>query len=164
MIFVWLVSLCSIPLFSFYGRELQHYVMGHYSTDTLVVGLGVLLAGVVFSYLVVLSRAGVSTDAFHLIWIAALALLFYVHLPFVEKIHIAIFGLFGFLSQKVLEQKLATLVCVLLPGLDELFQCFLASRVGDWRDVWLNLFSAALGMFLAYLLTTENNSDTRVKR
>jgi len=37
--------------------------------------------------------------------VAVLAVLFYESLPFVEKIHIAIFGLFGFLSQKLFEQK-----------------------------------------------------------
>jgi len=62
--------------------------------------------------------------------VAVLAVLFYESLPFVEKIHIAIFGLFGFLSQKLFEQKVAALVCIGISGLDELLQYFLAARVG----------------------------------
>ncbi len=81
-----------------------------------------------------------------------------MHLPFVEKIHIALFGLFGFLSLKVFEQRVAALLCVSISIFDELLQHFLAARVGDWRDVWLNLFSASLGMFLAFLLM-ESKSD-----
>ena len=149
---VWLLSLFSIPLLSVYGRPLQLYVLNDYSMGTLVVYLGLMLVGVAAVYGVVLLRAGVNSHMYHLIWVAVLAVLFYTSLPSIEKIHVATFGLFGFLSQKLFEQKIAALVCVAISGMDELLQHFLVARVGDWRDVWLNLFSTALGMFLAFLL------------
>lgn len=90
---------------------------------------------------------------YHLAWIAPLAIFFYINLPFVEKIHIALFGLFGFLTQKLFEQKIAAVTCVSISLLDELFQHFLVDRVGDWSDVWLNIFSASLGMFIAFILS-----------
>ena len=152
LILFWLLSLFFIPLLSVYGRSLQLYILNHYSTKTLSVYLGLILLGVVAVYCVALFRAGGNSYGFHLIWVAALVVLFYASLPFVEKLHIAIFGMFGFLSQKIFEQKLAAFFCVAVSGLDELLQYFLVVRVGDWRDVWLNLFSTALGMFLAFLL------------
>ncbi len=161
LLFLWFLSLLFIPLLSVYGRFLQLYILNHYSTKTLGVYLGLILFAVVAVYCFALIKAGGNSYIYHLIWVAALAVLFYASLPFVEKLHIAIFGMFGFLSQKIFEQKLAAFFCVAVSGLDELLQHFLVIRVGDWRDVWLNLFSAALGMFLAFLLieSTSKQSD-----
>lgn len=152
LIGVWLLSLLCIPLLSFYGRSLQLSIIRQYSTESLTLYLGVTLSVVVVVFLVALVRSGLDPYCYNLIWVAGLSLLLYAHLPFVEKIHVALFGMFGFLSQKIFEQKTAALFCVAIAGLDELLQHFLVSRVGDWRDVWLNLFSAALGMLLAFLL------------
>lgn len=157
LLICWVLSLLSFPLFSYYGRPLQLSIMGNFSSETLTLWLAILFTGVVLAYGVALVKAGVNSHLFHLLWIGALALAFYLHLPFVEKIHIALFGLFGFLSLTLFEVKSAALFSVAIAFLDELFQHFLAARVGDWRDVWLNLFSASLGMFLALLLF-ENSS------
>ena len=159
LILLWFLSLCFIPLLSVFGRSLQLYILNHYSIKSLGVYLGVILLAVVAVYCVALLRAGVNSYCYHLIWVAALAVLFYASLPFVEKLHIAIFGMFGFLSQKIFEQKIAAFFCVAVSGLDELLQYFLVVRVGDWRDVWLNLFSAALGMFLAFLLSESKHKQ-----
>jgi hypothetical protein len=160
VMFLWLFSLCCIPLLSLYGRSLQLYILNHYSTKTLVLYLGLILLGVVPVYCAALLRAGLTSRAYHLLWIASLAVLLYTSLPFAEKIHIAIFGMFGFLSLIVFEQKIAAFLCVAVSGLDELLQHFLVVRVGDWRDVWLNLFSAALGMFLAFLILEGNSKHS----
>lgn len=153
MIIAWLLSFLSVPLFSFYGRPLQLYVMKQFSTEDLSFLLGLVLGSVVILLFVSLLKTRSNPYMYHLAWVAPLAIFFYISLPFVEKIHIALFGLFGFLSQKLFEQKMAAVACVSISFLDELFQHFLVERVGDWRDVWLNLFSAALGMFIAFILT-----------
>jgi VanZ like protein len=152
LIVVWLLSLLCIPLLSFNGRSLQLTIVNHFSTELLALYLGVILSGVVLVFLISLARSGLDPYCYHLIWVAALSILLYAHLPFVEKIHVALFGVFGFLSQRIFEQKMAALLCVAIASLDELLQHFLVTRVGDWRDVWLNLFSASLGMLLAFLL------------
>ena len=149
---VWLLSLLCIPLFSFYGRSLQFHITSQYSTESLSLYLGVMLSSVVIVFCVSLIRSGLDLYCCHLIWVAVLSLLLYAHLPFVEKIHVALFGMFGFLSQRMFDQRVAALLCVGIAGLDELLQHFLVTRVGDWRDVWLNLFSASLGMLLGFFL------------
>ena len=157
---LWLFSFGCIPLLSVYGRSLQLYILNHYSTKTLVLYLGLILLAGVAVYCVALFRAGLTIRAYHLIWIATLAVVLYTSLPFAEKIHIAIFGLFGFLTLMAFEKKTAAFLCVAVSGLDELLQHFLVVRVGDWRDVWLNLFSAALGMFLAFLILESNSKHS----
>ncbi len=159
----WIFSLLSIPLLSFYGRSLQGSIIGHFSPESLQFYLALSFTGVICAYGIVLLRANVNPYRYHLLWVAALALFFYISLPFVEKIHIGLFGLFGFLSQRNFEQIAAALFSVAVSFLDELFQHFLAARVGDWRDVWLNLFSASLGMFLAYLIFEERCHNPSLK-
>lgn len=148
----WYPALFAIPLLSFCGRPLQLSITKNFSRESLILSLGLLFSAAILVYGVVLIRAGANTNLFHLLWVGPLALLFYMHLPFVEKLHIGIFGLFGFLTQMRFKQGVAAFLCVAVSFLDELLQHFLAARVGDWRDVWLNLFSASLGMFLALLL------------
>jgi len=72
----------------------------------------------------------------------------------VEKIHIALFGLFDFLSHKLFGLKTSLVIGLSIACLDELLQHYLAGRVGDWRDVQLNLFSVSLGIFLGLLLVS----------
>ncbi|HID02901.1 MAG TPA: VanZ family protein [Desulfobacterales bacterium] len=160
LIFLWGLFLLFIPLLSLYGRSLQPYIMNHHSTKTLSIYLGLILLAMVAVYCVALLKSGLDSYAYHLIWIASLAVLLYASLPFAEKIHIAVFGMFGFLSQMIFEQKVVAFLSVIVSGLDELLQHFLVVRVGDWRDVWLNLFSAALGMFLAFLLLESNSKQS----
>ncbi len=152
----WLLSLLSIPLLSLYGRPLQLSTIKHVSMETLGLSVSVLLSGAVLVFLIALLKSGLDHYAWHLIWVAGLSILLYTHLPFVEKIHVALFGLFGFLCQRIFEQKMAVFLGAAIAGLDEVLQYFLVARVGDWRDVWLNLFSASLGMLLAFLLFGSN--------
>lgn len=166
MMFAWLLSFLSIPLFSFYGRPLQLYTMTRFSTEELTFQLGLFFGAMVIILFVSLLKTRRNPYAYHLVWVMPLAIFFYFSLPFVEKIHIALFGLFGFLTQKLFEQKMAAVFCISISFLDELFQHFLVDRVGDWRDVWLNLFSASLGMFIAFILSeagsknsTENSTE-----
>ncbi len=151
LIVFWLMSFLCIPLLSFYGRPLQLNIMTQFSTERLSLGLGLILGAVLFFLFTALLKEDKNPYVYHLVWVAPLALTLYVSLPFVEKIHIALFGVFGFLSQRIFEQKMAAILCIAISFLDELLQHFLVARVGDWRDVWLNLFSASLGMFFAFL-------------
>jgi VanZ like family len=152
LMFAWLLSLLCIPMLSLYGRFLQLNTMEHFSLDILKLWLGLIVSSMVIAFFIALIKSGVSNYAYHLIWVGTLSVLMYTSLPFVEKIHVALFGMFGLLSQKLFEQKIAAFFAIAVSGLDESLQHFLVVRVGDWRDVWLNLFSASLGMFLAFLL------------
>jgi len=155
-VIAWLLSCISIPLFSFYGRRLQLYTMETFSYEDLGLWLSLFVGGVLIVLFISLFKVRQSPYMYHLVWIVPLSIIFYISLPFVEKIHIVLFGLFGFLTQKLFEQRVAAVACISISFLDELFQHFLVDRVGDWRDVWLNLFSAALGMFIALILSEED--------
>ncbi len=159
MFYPWAVSLLAIPLLSIFGRPLQLALYESVSLSLLSFCVYSLLAACVLSYLVLLQRAGGFVDSWHLLWLAGLTWYCYGNLHFVEKIHLLLFGTFGFLSYLLFSRKTALLAGISLSLLDELLQYFLASRVGDWRDVRLNLFSVFLGMFLAFLLQKNCNKE-----
>lgn len=148
----WLITLLFIPLLSFYGRSLQLFLLSNFSEGTLGLSLGLLMAGIISGYTILLVRSGLHPHVYHLLWITALLLLLFQHIHDVEKVHIAIFGLFGFLSRRLFSPRITISCCVLVSLGDEIFQHFLANRVGDLRDVGINIFSSFLGLFLAFLL------------
>ncbi len=153
LVLTWLLSFFSIPLFSFYGRPLQLHIMERFSLEELSLWLGLFFGTVLTVMLLALLKAPKSPYVYHFTWVVPLVILLYFSLPFVEKIHIVLFGLFGFLTQKLFCKKTAAVFCVAISFLDELLQHFLSDRVGDWRDVGLNVFSAFLGMLLALILS-----------
>lgn len=155
----WLLTLLFIPFLSFYGRSLQLFLLSNFSEETLGLYLGLLLAGIISGYTIILVKSGLHPHVYHLMWITALLLLLFQHIHDIEKMHIAIFGLFGFLSRKLFSLKTTIVCCVLVSFLDEIFQHFLANRVGDLRDVGINLFSSFLGLFLAFLLLESDRRN-----
>ncbi len=157
-IWLWLGTLLAIPLLSITGRSVQLAAFASVPLPVIAFTINTFLVAFALVYLVLLLRVGGRYDALHLLWLAALSFFLYGNLPFVEKIHVALFGLFGFFSYQIFSPHIAVIISVSLSFLDELLQYFLVSRVGDWRDVRLNLFSAFLGVFLAYLLM-KNQPD-----
>ncbi len=149
---LWTITFLSIPLLSIVGRQIQLAVYDSVPLGYISFSIHFVLVGLVCVYLVLLMRAGAGYDVWHLLWLAVLSYFLYGELHFVEKIHMALFGSFGFFSYQLFKRHLAVVVCIGLSVLDELLQYFLVIRVGDWRDVRLNLFSSFLGLFLAYLL------------
>ena len=152
LLFAWSLTLLFIPLLSYYGRSLQITLLSHFTGETLGQYLGILLACIITGYAIILFRSGLHPHVYHLLWIAVLLFLLYRHILYVEIVHIAIFGLFGFLARWLFNLKVTISCCVLASISDEIFQYFLANRVGDVRDVGINLFSSFLGLFLAFLL------------
>ena len=159
---VWLITLLLIPFLSLYGRSLQRLLLAYFSVETMVLFLGLLLAGIISGYAILLVRSGLHPHVYHLLWITVLLFLLFQHIHAVEKMHIATFGLLGFLSRKIFSLKMTIVCCVLVSLLDEIFQHFLANRVGDLRDVGINIFSSFLGLFLAFLLLeSERRNHSR---
>jgi len=148
----WLTTLLCIPLFSFFGRTLQLYLLSQVSGETLGRYMGFLLTGFIVGYGITLLRSGLHPHVWHLLWVAVCLFFLFRDIPYVETVHVAIFGLLGFLSQNLFTAKAAFIICASLSLLDEIFQYFLSNRVGDIRDVGINLFSSCLGLFLAFLL------------
>ena len=119
----------------------------------LIMGLAVTSFLILRKELSVIRLAGVSMA------IAAAFLVAWQMNIIAEKIHIIEYALFGWLVTKDLLKVnsvfkaalLASLVCILLGGLDEAFQAVLPYRVFAWSDIQYNAFGGIVGVVL-YLL------------
>ena len=156
---LWLLTLLAIPLLSIYGRTLEHNLFVQISREIFALLMAIVFTGAVIIYAVTLLRSGLDSRAVHLLWVGALCLYLYQDLPDVEKIHVVLFGSLGFLSRKLFQLRWALLGCTTISIGDEVLQHFLVDRVGDMRDVGINLFSACLGIFLSSLLTPRKKRN-----
>ena len=157
----WLMTLLAIPLLSIYGRTLEHNLFAQISRELFALLMVILFTGAVILYTITLFRARPDARAWHLLWVGALCLYLYQDLPDVEKIHVVLFGSLGFLCRKLFQLPWALLGCATISMGDELLQHFLVDRVGDIRDVGINLFSACLGIFLSSLLMPGKRQKKR---
>ncbi|MBU2646124.1 VanZ family protein [bacterium] len=156
---VWITVLISIPLLSIYGRSLEVQLKAFLSSTQ----LGVLLA---ICSLALLGLLGATTPrhlrgkrVIHLIWAAILFLLLPLTLPTVaERLHLIVFGVFGFFSVANFGFCRSLAICTAVSGLDELLQWVLPDRVGDWRDVGLNLLACLGGCLLSIFLGNRDET------
>ena len=153
----WIICLASIPFLSYFGRPLQLYVSSIFSSLQLTIFLNCFSAAL---FIFALKQSTNDNSKSTLLEILILIVLFlsinFFLLP-VERIHICLFGTFGFLSHKLFGTKVALCLLFAISGLDELFQHYLPDRVGDWRDVLTNVSSSLLGLRLSCVLA--KNSD-----
>ena len=118
----WLMLLVSVPLLSVYGRDLQQLLARHSTSQQLA-------------------------------WAIPLFLIAPHFLPIVEeRVHFIVFGLLGFFTLKLFPPALAYALCLLMAMADEGLQWFLPDRVGDLRDVAVNLVAAWAGVTLARVM------------
>ena len=68
----------------------------------------------------------------------------------VQRLHFVTFGLFGFFSKRLFSVWLALLAILIGSAGDELFQVWLSSRVGDLRDVGINIIAGSTGPGFAW--------------
>lgn len=156
----WCLTLVAIPMLSVFGRPLQRVVDTQLTAAEQTFGLLVLMAVFLSTLVCVLYRSGKNNRLWPALLFCAAILLMYNALPLAEKIHVVIFGFFGFFSLRLLGMPVAFVICLAVSGLDELLQHFLAERIGDWLDVLLNFTSSTLGIVSAFLL--EHSSITRI--
>ena len=151
-LFLWGVCLVIIPLFSVFGRSLQRIARENIQADTLSMGIAVMLIVCATAASVWLLRRGELRRSLHLLWLLPLFGVSAYLVPFVEeRLHFILFGAFGFLTMRVFGVSVGLVVCCLFSGLDEGLQWLLPDRVGDWRDVTMNILASGMGMTLAYL-------------
>jgi hypothetical protein len=68
-----------------------------------------------------------------------------------ERLHFVTFGFYGFFTAALFAARsllLALVLVALFSGLDELYQWWLPDRVGDWRDVAMNMLAGSIGLVL----------------
>ncbi len=129
-----------------------------WQADTLLGGTIFLLFLAITFYMV--KRGGVK-QLWHLLWLAALFAVILLKIPIIEeRTHIILFGLFGFLSLRLFPLPLGLIICATMSASDELLQFYLADRVGDWRDVFLNLISTGVGGVLAVISRAASHKES----
>ena len=82
-----------------------------------------------------------------------------------ERFHLAEYGLLSFLTYRAarldLDRTRSVVVGLVTASLigagDECIQWALPNRVFEWKDIWLNVGSSALGMVLVLLLVEETD-------
>ncbi|MDH5184265.1 MAG: VanZ family protein [Gammaproteobacteria bacterium] len=146
---LWVLSLLFIPVLSFYGRNLQallHSLLQRQYADLLVSLMLLVMTGLFLAWLS-------SKRRIH--WQSALVviLVFFIGPLFLERfeerIHFILFGLLGFSSRQLFRYFPALLLTYAVSGLDELWQWWLPDRVGDWRDVFMNMFAGFVAVWIA---------------
>ena len=75
-----------------------------------------------------------------------------------EWFHFILFGLFGLFTTRLWSAAAAVAICLAVSGGDELFQWVLPDRVGDLRDVAMNIAACLLGAAVA-LIGGEAHED-----
>lgn len=159
---VWAICFTAIPLLSFFGRSLQGVVFSLLSPFQLAILL--LIVSVIIFLLFVCRRPPGRNSTqilLEILWLGGGFVILNMVLPPVERVHVLLFSVFGFLSQRLFGTRVALIICLTVSGLDELLQYFLPDRVGDLRDVLTNALSSTLGIRLSCLFTEDSYDSSR---
>ena len=138
----WLFLLMFIPLLSYSGRSLQNMLNQIISADNLGILLVILLSALALAAGRWLYQTNPSKLVISLIWFIPLFIVIPLMLPLaIERVHFIVFGMFGFVSLLLWRKMPGLLICGLMAGLDEVFQWWVPDRVGDFRDVLINMLA-----------------------
>ena len=146
----WFGLIVTIVLFSVFGRALLRIFEQFVGRENLTWLIPIML-GVPLIIWWARQRPRLSKEViFQMVWIAVAAGVFMLITPHVEEgVHLLLFGLLGYFSLALFYPASGLMVCAAVSGLDELLQWVLPDRVGDWRDVAMNLAAALAGALLA---------------
>lgn len=146
----WLFLLMFIPLLSYSGRSLQNLLNQIITADSLGLILIFLLLAIVLAAGRWLYQTNPSKLVISLIWFIPLFIVIPLMLPLaIERVHFIVFGIFGFVSLLLWRKMPGLLICGFIAGMDELFQWWLPDRVGDLRDVLINMLAVYGGALFA---------------
>ena len=146
----WLFLLIFIPLLSYSGRSLQHLLNLIIPANKLAILLFLLLSILVLMAGRWLYKSNPSKLWLTQIWFVPLFIVVPLLLPMaIERVHFIVFGLFGFVSLRLWSRMPGLLICGFMAGMDELFQWWLPDRVGDLRDVIINILAVYGGALFA---------------
>ena len=152
LLLLWWTVYISIPLFSYYGRPLLQFFETNTATGTISTAISALLIGLVTASIILIVRRHGLPYVLHLLWLIPALIFVHLGLPIIaERIHFALFGLFGFLSLRLFPTIAALSLYVFVSILDEIFQWVLPDRVGDIRDVFFNLAACLIGAAIAWV-------------
>ena len=146
----WWAVLALIPGLSLTGDRLRSALLAHVAPASLEAGLWVLVAGLAVAAAGWHPRAVAPLSPRRLTWLVPALGALLVAAPAAEGVaHIALFGTFGFVSALRFGASRGLALAAAVALLDELLQSLLPFRVGDWRDLGLDLGAALLGAWAA---------------
>jgi thiol:disulfide interchange protein len=154
---LWVTILLLIILISIFGRKLQYLVQSFTSLNTVGMVISALLVLAVALWLVWGARLLPRTLSYSLAGVVLLVifLTYNINRP-EEKLHLLLFGIWGFLTLRLFGLGYALLICLSVAGLDEGLQHMVPDRVADWRDVGMNAGSAVAGVILGWAVTLRH--------
>lgn len=157
LVVAWLMLLVSVPLLSVFGRDLQQLLARHYTGQQLAWAIALALGLLTTVAVVLLLRSRRAAGAWQLLWFIPLFLIAPHFLSIVEeRVHFIVFGLLGFFTLKLFPRTFAYALCLLMAVADEGLQWSLPDRVGDLRDVAVNLVAAWAGVTLAWVMERQS--------
>ena len=155
----WIFVGALIPVMSFYGRPLQRFISDRLDGGDLAPVMGGALVVAAGASLAWMARRRSKKVLWHGLWLLAAMLVITKLLPnATEWFHFILFGLFGLLATRLWRAAAAVAICLAVSGGDELLQWVLPDRVGDLRDVAMNIAACLLGAAVA-LIGGETHED-----
>ena len=148
----WIVVGALIPVMSFFGRPIQQFISHRLDGGAMSLVMGAALVIAAGASLAWMTRRRSKKVLWHGLWMLAVMIVITQLLPnAVEWFHFLLFGMFGLLATRLWRPAAAVAICLVVSGGDELFQWVLPDRVGDWRDVAMNIAACLLGAAVALI-------------
>jgi hypothetical protein len=159
----WVFVLAVIPVISFFGRSLQHFLEDVIGTGGVAWVLGLTVGVLLMVVAILLVRKAGWVSLLNLIWLLLFAagLMFYLRANPERWYHIPLFGLLGFLSVSLFSVRTGIEIALAWAVLDEFFQHYLSNRVGDFEDVLINAICGAAGIILYLILHKKKSVGIR---
>lgn len=160
----WLLTVVGILLLSVFGRSIQLWLNQNINQIEFAYLVGFLLVAVIIAVVRWLAQHGLKgliiSQIIVTLGLLAILILITIMLPRIEeRIHFITFGLFGFITGRLFSSPVSILIIAMGAGGDELLQAWLPDRVGDWRDVGMNIVAAVIGIALVWYGSPRNTSN-----
>ena len=155
LVFAWMLSALFILCLSYFGRPLQHWATKAFERDFMAFAIAIALLAIGALAIYWQYKRSGSIDRRYLLLLSLvliiMVIIITVSLPRIEeRMHFITFGIFGFFSKRLLPLCLALIAIVGWSSFDELFQAWLPDRVGDPRDVVMNIIAGVIGLGFAW--------------
>ena len=151
----WILTLLSIALCSILGRDLENAIRSHLGGASIkwVVGSALSLLFFLGILWLIKKLKFKAWFACSFILVSFIMIQLWIEIP-AERFHFFLFGILGFLNASIFGLLGGGLVTLVASAADEGLQHLLPHRVGEWRDVGINILACGIGM-VTYLFGSK---------
>ena len=148
----WLTVGALILAMSYFGTTLRHLLENLLDGGSFSLVMGGALVAASGASLVWMTRRRSRRSLWYGLGLVLILLVITQMVPNpIEWLHFILFGAFGLLATRVWRPAAAVVICLSMSVGDEIFQWFLPDRVGDLRDVAMNIAACLLGAAVALI-------------